>query len=232
MRECISGKSPRKGEVMEKYLYFILEGRLQSWGESSQWKIRDSADWPTKSGIAGMLGSALGYDFDDKRIGELCNSFEIGIKTDDKFYPHLIDFQTADYTGGLLANGQKSKGKPELKKKHYVVNKKYVVVLKGKEELLNEIYDAVIDPVWILTLGSSCCIPSTPITPHIVDGESMMDVLKSIEVFGDKDEIAQLESDYGTRRNDVRLAREGRHYESRYVRNVRIQKESKDRKEK
>ena len=90
-----------------RILYFTIYGALQSWGECSSWNVRESAEWPTKSGIAGMISAALGYEYNDVRIGELCNCISVGFKTKKEYSPQLNDFQTVNYYGGLLANGKR-----------------------------------------------------------------------------------------------------------------------------
>ena len=43
-----------------KYLLLWLEAPLQSWGADSKFNRRDTVKFPTKSGITGLLLSALG----------------------------------------------------------------------------------------------------------------------------------------------------------------------------
>ena len=42
-------------------LFLRLEGPLQSWGIRSRWDVRETQPEPTKSGVIGLLGCALGY---------------------------------------------------------------------------------------------------------------------------------------------------------------------------
>jgi len=46
--------------MKNKYLLLWLEGPLQAWGADSRFGRRDSLDFPTKSGILGLLCCALG----------------------------------------------------------------------------------------------------------------------------------------------------------------------------
>ena len=43
-----------------QYLFLWLQGPLQSWGASSRFDLRQTLDFPTKSGIYGMLLAASG----------------------------------------------------------------------------------------------------------------------------------------------------------------------------
>ena len=44
---------------MAELIMLRLEGPLQSWGELSKWDSRESSDMPTRSGIVGLLASAM-----------------------------------------------------------------------------------------------------------------------------------------------------------------------------
>ncbi len=43
-------------------LAILLDGPLQSWGVDSRYEQRETAAFPTKSGIIGLLAAALGID--------------------------------------------------------------------------------------------------------------------------------------------------------------------------
>ena len=46
--------------MSEPYLLLWLEAPLQAWGHDSKFGRRDSLDFPTKSGVLGLLCCALG----------------------------------------------------------------------------------------------------------------------------------------------------------------------------
>ena len=48
-----------------------LEGVLQSWGEHSRFDYRDSANFPTKSALVGMIGCVMGIQRGEKRLEEI-----------------------------------------------------------------------------------------------------------------------------------------------------------------
>ena len=45
---------------MVRYMLLWLEGPLQAWGHDSKFSFRDTLDFPTKSGVLGLLLSAMG----------------------------------------------------------------------------------------------------------------------------------------------------------------------------
>ena len=55
---------------MANTLFLRLEGPLQSWGERGHWAVRDTAPEPTKSGVVGLLGCALGRHDDVAVVGQ------------------------------------------------------------------------------------------------------------------------------------------------------------------
>ena len=88
-------------------LVLRLEGALQAWGEMSKWDFRDSADLPTKSGIVGLLGCALGLERGDPELSALSESVRLAIRA-DRPGVRTVDFQTV--TGDPLRNAE---GKPK-----------------------------------------------------------------------------------------------------------------------
>lgn len=203
-----------------RILYFTICGVLQSWGEQSSWNVRDSAEWPTKSGIAGMLGAAFGWGYDDPRIGELCESISIGFKTCKAYTPQLKDFQTVNYLGGVLADGTREtrpNQKTIVQHKYYIMDKQFLVVISAPESLLNQIVSAMLNPKWAMHLGRACCTPSKPIIPQIGDYDSIEQALCSIPLYEHSEEVIQIEQKSGQRRMDVRQACDGKKYRERYV---------------
>ena len=43
-----------------KTLVLRLAGPMQSWGTQSRYTHRDTGDWPTMSGVVGLVSAALG----------------------------------------------------------------------------------------------------------------------------------------------------------------------------
>ncbi len=63
-------------------LFLRLEGPMQAWGLRARWSERDTADAPTKSGIIGLLGCALGLRRDDMRLRALSDELRMGVRID------------------------------------------------------------------------------------------------------------------------------------------------------
>ena len=71
-----------------------LEGVLQSWGDHSKWDYRDSADFPSKSGVAGLLACAMGMERGDPAMAELrkpCDVLETVVDKKEWPFPTYED---------------------------------------------------------------------------------------------------------------------------------------------
>lgn len=84
-------------------LFLRLEGPLQSWGLRARWEERDSAFEPTKSGVMGILGCALGLPRSDGRLRDLSQALRYGVRV-DRAGSVLVDYHTTG--GGYLRAGQ------------------------------------------------------------------------------------------------------------------------------
>lgn len=155
---------------MPNTLFLRLEGPLQSWGERGQWGVRDSAPEPTKSGIVGLLGCALGWR-DDEALRGLSDAIRIAVRCDRPGIL-LTDYHTVG--GGYdIPQLLEARGKPkwtpggephtELTWRDYLCDASFLVVVQGAGELIAQLAAAVREPVWPVYLGRKACVPSVPI---------------------------------------------------------------------
>lgn len=153
-------------------LLLRLEGPLQSWGTRSRWDVRDSAPEPTKSGIIGLLGCAMGIPSRDRRLqDELDASLMLGVRVESPGLP-LVDFHTI--TGMLPRADGGFKGSPDdpatiISPRTYLQDAAFLAVLGGPEDLIRRCHDAVLDPQWPVYLGRKCCVPTRPIVDELTD---------------------------------------------------------------
>jgi len=167
------------------HLAFILDSPMQAWGASSRFTRRDTLPHPTKSGVLGMIAAAMGIDkFADDEAEKLAplkslrlNTYAIP-KLDrwEKNLPvgRLQDFHTIG--GGyskknILHVPKRARGTHNLNtvitRRDYLTDARFLVILSGEKETLNQIQTALQKPIWGTWLGRKCCIPSTPIQPVI-----------------------------------------------------------------
>ena len=137
-------------------LLLRLAGPLQSWGIDSKFETRRTNDFPTKSGVIGILAAALGYSRDDSL--DTLTALNFGVRV-DKEGDLLTDFHTA-----------KGKKKGSSKDESYVTNRFYLadaIFLAGLEsndiKFLKELEVALKAPAFPLYLGRRSCIPTIPL---------------------------------------------------------------------
>lgn len=140
-----------------------LAGLLQSWGEHSVWQYRDSATLPTKSGIIGMLGCALGYERGDKRLVELASALSVVVRAD---VPGVMfqDYHTVSAEYMMTCSGDFRKNGTIVSYRQYLQDAFFTVfLLSDNADLLSKLEYALKHPKWGYYLGRKCCIPSRPV---------------------------------------------------------------------
>jgi CRISPR system Cascade subunit CasD len=149
-------------------LFLRLEGPMQSWGERARWSVRDTAPEPTKSGIVGLLGCALGIA-DDAGLREISDALRMGVRC-DRPGTRLVDYHTVG--GGyaepalLTAEGKPkiSSGAPHTEQtwRSYLCDASFLVAVQGPPEMIARLADAVQAPHWPIYLGRKACVPTRP----------------------------------------------------------------------
>ncbi|MGW1293695.1 type I-E CRISPR-associated protein Cas5/CasD [Streptomyces sp. NPDC002533] len=149
-------------------LLLRLAGPLQSWGTHSKYLRRDTARFPTRSGVVGMLAAALGRERGASLDDLTTLSMTVRV---DRPGVVLSDFHTVG--GGLPADEKvitvDGKRRAEEKgtlvsKRQYLADAAFTVVLTSDNaELLHVCAAALRDPYWPLFLGRRSCPPEGPI---------------------------------------------------------------------
>lgn len=159
------------------YLLLWLEAPLQSWGHDSKFGRRESLNFPTRSGILGLICCALGKGGEQK---ELLKSF-LGLgqevlsftRQEVKEKPTLLrDFH-------MVGSGYNEKDKWEnlhipkksdggaavgggtkITYRYYLQDACFGVVFETPAEMQEQIIQALQNPVWDLYFGRKSCVPS------------------------------------------------------------------------
>lgn len=179
-------------EMDTKYLLLWLESPLQSWGFDSKFGRRDTLDFPTKSGVLGLLLCALGASGEQRellsRFADLKQtviSFSDSDEDKKKKKPTLLhDFQMIgagyDEKDSWEKNHipKKSDGSPavgggtKMTHRYYLQDAVFAVLLEVPADIAQKCAAALQNPVWPLYLGRRCCVPSEFIFQGIFDAES------------------------------------------------------------
>ena len=139
-----------------------LEGPLQSWGEHSKWDDRDTARFPTKSGIIGLIACCAGYPRGDERIDELHRSLHISVRGDNMGKLD-VDFHTVKSDRMMKADGT-VKNHTIISHRQYLENASFLAAISSdNNKLLDRIAEVLQNPVWTPYLGRKSCVPTVPV---------------------------------------------------------------------
>lgn len=169
-----------------KFLTLRMTGALQSWSPSSRFTTRTAGRYPTLSGTAGIVLSALGYDRDNPQgIAELAGIKQaVRIDTPGAI---LRDYHTVEY----------KPGQKKLTDRYYLQDAKFYALLyfpEEKSDFLERAAEAMKSPTNILYLGRKSCIPSTPIFAGMVESENIAEALHQLPYLGNANEAGARKS--------------------------------------
>lgn len=178
------------------YLLLWFEAPLQSWGFDSKFGRRDTQIFPTKSGVLGLLCSALGAGGEqreflaefaalDQTVISFVRSKQIAngvIKQDRE--PLLRDFHMVgsgyddqDPWASLLipktSEGKKAVGGgTKMTYRYYLQDAVFAVVIGVPTDKAEAIAQALQNPAWDIYLGRKNCVPTDFIYRGTFDNEA------------------------------------------------------------
>ena len=167
------------------FLLLWFEAPLQSWGADSKFGRRDSLNFPTKSGVLGLLLCALGATGEQKelleRLAPLKQTAISYVRTiikknntvdkEDR-EPLLMDFHMVgsgydndDFWQSLLipkkSDGSSAVGGgAKMTYRYYLQDAKFAVLLEIPNDLSATFSNALINPVYDIYLGRKNCVPT------------------------------------------------------------------------
>ncbi|WP_304683672.1 type I-E CRISPR-associated protein Cas5/CasD [Ileibacterium valens] len=138
-------------------LLLRLAGPMQSWGSDSHFEIRKTDQYPTKSGVIGMLAAALGRSR-DADISDL-KKLDFGVRVDQPGET-ITDFHTA----------RKDSKTSYITRRSYLSDAVFVVGISSDDRsLIEKIEYALNHPAYPLFLGRRSCPPVQPLTLGVKD---------------------------------------------------------------
>ncbi|SFR51556.1 type I-E CRISPR-associated protein Cas5/CasD [Thiomicrospira sp. ALE5] len=165
----------------DPYLLLWFEAPLQSWGADSKFGRRDTLKFPTKSGVLGLVCSALGAGGEQTELLARFASLDMQVISYRKTKPNgqkrdkeplLRDFQMVgsgydekDPWQNLLipkkADGSKPNGAgTKMTYRYYLQDAVFAVALQVPTDLTESIAQALQNPNWDIYLGRKNCIPT------------------------------------------------------------------------
>lgn len=138
-------------------LLLRLAGPMQAWGTQSRFLERDTGLEPSRSGVLGLLGAALGVRRDEP-IGALAD-LAMGVRVDREGVVGR-DFHTA--LGVVKADGKP--GDTVVSVRYFLADADFLVGLEGEDlALLARLDAALAEPRWPLGLGRRAFPPGLPV---------------------------------------------------------------------
>lgn len=167
--------------MSDPYLLLWLEAPLQAWGHDSRFGRRDTLDFPTRSGVLGLICCAMGAGGEQRELlarlaaGDM--RVEAYVPTDDDGHPqprlpllrdfHMVGsgYDTEDPWESLMvpktAEGKKAVGAgTKMTYRYALQDMAFAVVLQVPADLADEICEVLVAPVWDLYLGRKHCVPT------------------------------------------------------------------------
>lgn len=142
-----------------KTLVLRLAGPMQSWGTQSRYTHRDTGDYPTFSGVLGLLSAALGRTRGSDPFDLTALTMAVRV---DREGCRMVDFHTA----------ADAKGTSTLSRREYLADARFTVALTGADDLVDRLAHAVAKPTFQLGLGRRACVPAEPVLRGVVAGDA------------------------------------------------------------
>ena len=156
------------------WLALRLEGPLQSWGFEDRFNRRKTGSLPTKSALLGLCCAALGAGRGSERekvwLPRLNKLECLVIDTrgsDERPMRRMEDFHTVQNT--RTADGKIKE--THITRRTYLNDAAFAALLSGDLATLDELKEALADPVWGVWLGRKACIPSAPVLAGVFETE-------------------------------------------------------------
>lgn len=173
-------------------LLIWLEGPMQSWGTRSRWDVRDTGLEPTKSGVIGLIGCAMGLNRKDPELQRLDRDLLFGVRIDRPGVVstdyHTVtgyhrtaagDFKHSGGTAKSLAKAQKHGESTIVSPRDYLHDAVFLVGLETSQERTQTLRAALAAPRWPLYLGRKSCPPACPLLDDAAEFSELETALRS-----------------------------------------------------
>ncbi|MSM41133.1 MAG: type I-E CRISPR-associated protein Cas5/CasD [Geobacter sp.] len=214
---------------MGDYLILKLHGPMQAWGEHTFEGLRPSANFPTRSGLLGLLGACLGIGRTERgRLQALADNVGMAVRVDERRIPRkdgtdrrlrmvkMTDYHTVkgareDYVG--LKSHETIQTWRE-----YLYDAEFTVALwnrSGAAPTLDELERAVKQPFFTPYLGRRSCPLARPLFHARISEINEVEVLKKVAPQGGTIYSEEKISDKMKRVRDVPLINQPRQFAGR-----------------
>jgi CRISPR system Cascade subunit CasD len=216
---------------MGNFLILKLNGPMQAWGEHTFEGLRPSANFPTKSGLLGLLGACLGIRRNERdRLQSLADSVGMAVRVDRRSVTRkngqlrplrvvkITDYHTVkdareDYTG--LKSHETIQTWRE-----YLYDVEFTVALWTRPNSaikLDTLEQAVKLPIFTPYLGRRSCPISRPLFHTTLESPDVLSALEQVGPYGGTIYTEDTASDRMKRVRDVPLIHQPRQFGGRNV---------------
>ncbi|MGD0226120.1 MAG: type I-E CRISPR-associated protein Cas5/CasD [Terriglobia bacterium] len=178
------------------WLALWLDAPLQSWGFESRFERRDTAMFPTKSGVLGLVLAAMGVPKGSLRERESLAAFSLpgeGMvcarvpRRNPDRKNHLLPLRrlTDYHTIQNYRTADKPKTRPKetvQSWRDYLMDARFGVLLPGEAAAAAEAARGLLNPVWGVWLGRKSCPPATPILVRAPELECALGVFPNRDI--------------------------------------------------
>lgn len=133
---------------------------MQAWGTQSRYGHRETGLEPSKSGVIGVVGAALGRprDADWRDLTAL----RLGVRVDRQGQMRR-DYHTAGKDGYMKIDGKVERSSLMVSERYYLADAAFLVGLEGDRALLADIDAALRAPVYPIFMGRKAFPPAGPV---------------------------------------------------------------------
>jgi CRISPR system Cascade subunit CasD len=175
-----------------EHLILRLDGPLQAWGDVALDPRRPTRAFPSRSGLAGLLANALGWQYRDaERTTALQDALRYAVREDRR--PQVIrDYQTANLGAigvqgwtrwGMEKRGGSAAEGTQILEKFYLADGLFHVALTLADDAptaLDEVEQALRRPARPLFLGRKGCPPAAPLIARRVTAPTPLDAARNV----------------------------------------------------
>ncbi len=151
-----------------KTIILKFSGPLQSWGIGSYFETRDTARYPTKSAVIGLIGGALGYRRNETEKIQRLNELSFGVRVEQRG-TLLKDFHIA-----------RSANQTYVTNRYYLQDAVFLAMLSHEDsDWIDTVAKALVSPVFPPFMGRR----SVPVDSEFFQGVVENDLLSTVKSY-------------------------------------------------
>lgn len=202
---------------MREFLILKLQGPMQAWGEHSFEGLRPSANFPTRSGVLGLLGACLGIKRNERhKLQELADSIGMAVRVDTRILSRkdgssrklglvkAIDYHTIQDARSVY-EGRKKPHQTIQTWREYLYDAEFTIALWNHQNAvvsLEQLEKSAKQPIFTPYLGRRSCPVARPLFQELLESLNSFEALKKVAPYK-----GTIFSEEKTDTTDVRMMR-------------------------